>query len=130
MNERTVIKQWMEGDLQFTTFTEPDYDADLSYLEQDYSSDTSITAEEAAEYRRQDQERLDAYHRDEWYMLMVGCEIQAKTATNWAIPLMVGRAYLHSIESDSGSYIDEVANDMVEEARHDMAALKSVLCAK
>lgn len=125
---RTTIKKWNEGNLQFHVFHEPDDCPDLSYLEQDYSTDKSISKKEAAKYRKQDQERLEAYHRGEWYMTCVGCEISIATAMNWAVPTVIGRAYLGGVESDSGEYFNQLVTELADEARHDMETLKQALC--
>ena len=123
----TTIKEWTKGKLHYRTFYGQDEYPDVSYLEQDYSTDKSITKKEAAKYRAQDQKRLDAYNRGDWYMGFVGCEIRAATPTNWACPPLVGRAYLHGIESDSGEYINQVAEELVTEAEQDMRNLQHTL---
>ena len=123
----TTIKEWTKGKLHYRTFYGQDEYPDISYLEQDYSTDKSITKKEAAKYRAQDQKRLDAYNRGDWYMGFVGCEISATTPTNWACPPLVGRAYLHGIESDSGEYINQVAEELVLEAEQDARNLQQTL---
>lgn len=125
-----TIKEWREGKLLYRTFVGYDDSPDLSWLEWDYSTDSTLTAEEARTYAAQDKERLEAYYRDEWHMVFVGCEIFAETRTHWSQPALVGRAYLHGIASDSGEYINQVAKELVEEAKADMKTLQEVLCGK
>jgi hypothetical protein len=126
---KETIKRWEEGNLVFHTFIGFDDDPDLSYLEQDYSKDKSISKREAKKYAEQDRKRLEAYNRGDWHMCYVGCEVFAKTKTNWAQPPMVARAYLHGIESDSEpSYFEQVAAELKHEALADLKSLKESIC--
>lgn len=122
---RTTIKKWNEGNLQFHVFHEPDDCPDLSYLEQDYSTDKSISKKEAAKYRKQDQERLEAYHRGEWYMTCVGCEISIATAMNWAVPTVIDRAYLGGVESDNGDIPKSHVLDLITSIGHAISYTKA-----
>lgn len=103
-----------------------DDDPDLSWLTQDYED----CGEDAAKYREQDRERLDAYDRGEWYMLGVCVEIRKQTTTKWANGgLEVGRASVWGIESDSGeSHLAEVEKDMIAQAFAEVNLLKEALC--
>lgn len=120
--QKRVIKK---GNLIYTISRVFDTDADLSYLEQDYSD---CTPEEQDTYRQQDQDRLEAYNRDDWHMLGVLVEIAIETATRWAIPHTVARASLWGIESDSEeSYIASVEEEMIAEAEADLARTREAL---
>lgn len=93
----------------------PDYDPDLSYLEQDYK-DPNITAEEAAEMRAQDAERLAAYNRGEWYCVGVRAiaEIVIPTSVEggWIIKSKIVSPGLWGIESDSeDGYLEEIGKE-------------------
>lgn len=106
-----------------------DHDADLSYLLQDYDD---VSEHERAQYKKQDTERMAAYHRGDWSMIGIAVTIRKQTATsNWADGgLEVGRASLWSIESDSDpEYFDEVARDLTVEAFAEVAKLKAALSA-
>lgn len=92
--------------LEVTTREQVDYDADLSYLEQDYND---VPADEAAKYREQDRERLEAYQRGEWWC--VGIDACAVVVVNH-VRQTITSGGLWGIESDSGEdYLREVAEE-------------------
>lgn len=123
MND-TILKR-TEGNLTYHVFREVDEDADLSYLEQDY---TDCPKKERATYLAQDKARLAAYRRGEWYPVGVVCEISIHTKTNWAVDLVIARVSLWGIESDSdAAYFLEVAEDQIAEAKQDLKELKKAL---
>jgi hypothetical protein len=81
-----------------------------------------------ADYIEEDYKRAEAYNRGEWCMMGVCVDIHVKTKTNWAVPPVVGRASVWGIESDSEpSYFDEVANDLVKEAKIDLKNLRKAI---
>lgn len=87
-----------------------DTDADLSFLEHDSGNYKGESPEDIAKYEAQDLERLDAYHRGDWEMLGV----QVTVARNGII---LGRASLYGIESDSGEeYFKEVEKELTFKA--------------
>jgi hypothetical protein len=104
-----------------------DPDADLSYLEQDYAD---CTPEEQEQYKAQDAARLDNYGQD-WYTLGIKADVSIKTATNWVVPPVVGRASLWGIESDSGEeYLKSVEEDLIVEALEDAERTREALNAR
>lgn len=147
---KTTINKTVEGALTIHTFTEPVGYRDTASLGaySDTPAAVHIDRKERgdmrgngeyryfnlgedgdAAYIEQDYKRAEAANRGEWGMWIVGCEIYIETASSWAAPTVVGRAYLHGVESDSGpEYIQEVALDMIFEAREDMKALQRSLC--
>ena len=120
----TILKR-EQGNLLIHVYTMPDELPDLSYLEQDYSD---CTKEDQAQYKAQDRERLKAYHRGDWYMLGVCCDIAIKTDTNWVTPTVIGRSSVWGVESDSGDYLKELAEEQIAEAMHDLGNVKKALC--
>lgn len=81
-----------------------------------------------ADYIEQDYERAEAFNNNEWQYLTIGCEIAIKTAMNWAVPSVIGRAYLSGVESDSGDdYLKSVEADLLAEAWDDLHLLRAAL---
>jgi len=120
-----MTKTFEHNGFIITVTREPDEYGELDWLKQDYAD---CSPEEQAEYKAQDAARLEAYERGDWYLVRVGVEVQVKTATNWAVPPTVGRAYLHGIESDSEeSYFLQTEAELLDEAltdaRHTYEAL-------
>lgn len=102
----------------------PDYEPDLSYLEQDYN-DPSIPAEEAERYREQDRERLEAYNRGEWYCIGIRAvaeiEIPSDVEGGWWLRDKIASPGIWGTESDSDeSYVDELGED-------ELAMLRDIL---
>lgn len=120
----TLIKR-QEGNLFIHCYTQPDECPDLSFLEQTYED---CTPEERRKYQKQDRERLKAYQNGEWYMMGVCCDISVTTKTNWAVPTVIGRSSIWGVESDSGDYLMELAEEQIAEAKGDLANLKEALC--
>src|SRR3954471_13138019 len=56
---------------------------------------------ERAKYEAQDEARYNAWVADEWFYVGVCVDVRIKTATNWAVLPLVGRASVWGIESDS-----------------------------
>lgn len=120
----TILKR-QQGNLLIHVYTMPDESPDLSYLEQDYKEEN---ATDRATYKAQDKQRLDDYHKGNWYMLGVCCDISIITATNWAVPTIIGRSSVWGVESDSGDYLKELAEEQIVEAMHDIENVKAALC--
>jgi hypothetical protein len=81
---------------------------------------TGEPADDIARYLKEDQARYDAWMRGDWEYLGVCVDIRIKTATNWAVPSIVGRASIWGVESDSGAYLEELAKELRAEAVNDM----------
>lgn len=82
-----------------------------------YYDGDSITPEERARYLAEDHARAEAWRRDEWWYVGVVVEIRQKTATNWAVDPVIGRASIWGVESDSGAaYFGELAEELIGEA--------------
>lgn len=111
----------MHGKFELIIINEPDYDHEPPrVMAQNY---TDCTLEEIAEYCRQDQERVDAYNREEWCYLQLGVELRVQNRMNWAVWTTVGRAYLAGVESDSEqSYINGEIDLLKHEAEADAEA--------
>jgi hypothetical protein len=129
MMKDTILKR-TEGPYTYHVFKEIDEDADLLWLTDltDASQYPGCTTEEIADYIKQDEERLSDYYRGDWCMVGVLCEVSIKTKTNWAIDPVIARSSIWGIESDSDeSYFFTVAEEQIEEAKHDLANLREAL---
>jgi hypothetical protein len=94
--------------ITFKTTTEPDDDADLSWLD-DTSKYAGIPEPDFTTYLNQDRERLAAYHRGEW--AMVGLVVTARIDGQ-----EIDREALWGIEDDSDpEYFTSVADDLKAE---------------
>jgi hypothetical protein len=68
-----------------------------------------------------DDSRYESWQADEWYFIGVCVDIRIKTATNWAVPSIVGRASIWGVESDSGAdYFAELEKEMRADAFADL----------
>lgn len=95
----------------FQRVTSPDFDPDISYLT-DESRYAGLSVGDEITYRQYDQERLDAYNRDEWSLIGIRAQVEI------AIPLRESGVCviqeiispgLWGIESDSdAAYLDDV----------------------
>ena len=148
MNKDNIILERTEGKYLIKVYTEIDECPDLSYLGAYSKTPATVHIDrqergdmERGEYRyfnvgcgepdyiEQDYARAEAYNRGDWYTLTVCCEIAIKTNAQWAIPTVVGRAYLSGVESDSGDeYLQEVAKGLIAEAKADLKTLREELC--
>ncbi len=95
-----------------------DEDPDLSHLKQSYN-EPSITSAEAEKYKIQDDKRLDAYDRGDWYMMGVRATadvaITPKGSSAGTL-VTISSGGLWGIESDSGeSYFKDVERDELDE---------------
>ena len=122
----TILKR-TDGPYTYHVFKELDLDADVSELT-DPSRYAGCLPSEIEDYMQQDTERIADYNKGNWYMVGVICEISIKTKTNWAIDPVVARSSVWGIESDSDeSYFLTVAEEQIEEAKHDLANLREAL---
>jgi hypothetical protein len=108
-------------------FIESIYDEspDLSWLTQDYN-EPSIPPEEAAKYRAQDAERLDAYERGDWHMrgIRLAAEITLTRPGRVDEVFHLSTPGIWGVESDSGDdYPREIAGDEDEYLRDDLLAV-------
>lgn len=101
-------------------YTMTDEDPDLSWLDQ---SD----AEMGEGFEAQAKERLATYGHEGWEMVGIICEVSATWMSTWVdgsprrMREIIAQASLWGIESDSDpSYLQEVAENMIEEARADL----------
>ena len=120
---------FIKNKLEYTIKHVYDELPDLSYLEQDYME---CPKREMKKYQSQDKERLEAYKRDEWYMVGVIIEIYKWIVSgNGAYRFLqqVGNASLWGIESDAGDqYFEEVENSCIAEAEGCIEDLRKDLC--
>ncbi len=74
-------------------------------------------------------ERLEAWHRGDWFYIGIAVEIRQQTIAQWADGgPVVGRASLWAIESDSDPmYFTQTENDLIKEAEADIEALIAAL---
>lgn len=114
---------------QITIKHKLDENPDLSYLEQDFKEDKSITEKERQKMVKQNKERLDAYNNGQW------CAIGIFARANIEIPLPrdesgnriiqeIRSGGLWGIESDSPrEYIEEIEKEQVEELKDILKSL-------
>lgn len=121
MSKTATKQRTMSGPFELHVINEPDYDhPEPKVNPDDY---TGCTADEIATYVEQDQQRLDAYRRGDWYFLRLGVELRVRNRNNWAVWATVGRAYLAGVESDSEQiYIDNELDSLRREAEADAHA--------
>lgn len=92
----------------------------------DYNPDNykGIDPETAAEYLRQDRERIDAYNRGEWYAMGISasCSLWRNHPGHAQHVAEVFTGGLWGVESDSDeSYIRSVEDDQLDELRDILA---------
>lgn len=117
----------------FTVIVErvSDTDRRAETPEEQQANYDGCTAEEKAEYFKQDAARYQAWLNDEWSYMGVTVSIRKQTASNWADGgLEVGRASVWGIESDSEEQdFQELENEGIEEAFAEVQRLRDALCA-
>jgi hypothetical protein len=115
----TILKR-TDGPYTYHVFKEVDQYADPSWLT-DASRYEGCTPDEI-------EERLSEYDRGNWYMVGVVCEVSIKTKTNWAVDPVIARSSVWGVESDSDpDYFLSLADEQIEEAKHDLANLREAL---
>lgn len=117
----TVSAQWFEG-RDLLSFEAKADDQNLAYRSVYQQLKESIGARRyAALAARSDFERMQAWSDDEWHW----CGI---VVTAYRNGIELGSASLWGIESDSGEYLVDVANELMGEAIDDARSQVAALC--
>lgn len=112
-----IIRSWEYGPYVYHITRESDNDTSYTRIE-----------DEGPEYAEENRARGEEFRVGVWEYLTIGCEIYIKTDQYWAHPNLIGRAYLHGIESDSDDdYFAQMEEEMIEQAEQDLIRTREAL---
>lgn len=104
---------------KITVKRETDDNPDLSFLQQDYAEVKN--EKERQKYLKQDKDRLEAYNRDEWYMMGIVAEAEVSYPMDAQGNRRIERfssGGLWGIDSDSDEkYIKEVEEEQLDDLK-------------